>query len=292
MEINMSRIAVITDSNSGINFEDAKELGIKVLPMPFLIDGKTYFEEISLSQEEFFEKLENDVDISTSQPSPESVMKIWDEALEEADEVVYIPMSSGLSSSCHTALMLADDYDGKVQVVDNQRISVTQRQSVLDAMELAKRGLTAVQIKEKLEKVKFESSIYIMLDTLKYLKKGGRITPAAAAFGSALRLKPGLTIQGEKLDAYTIAKTKKQGVKKMLAAIEDDINKRFGGTDHMENIHMEIAHTKNPEAAEDLKQQIIEKFGVTEVDLYPLSLSIACHIGPGSIAVACSKVID
>lgn len=288
----MSRIAVITDSNSGINFEDAKELGIKVLPMPFLIDGKTYFEEISLSQEEFFEKLENDVDISTSQPSPESVMKIWDEALEEADEVVYIPMSSGLSSSCHTALMLADDYDGKVQVVDNQRISVTQRQSVLDAMELAKRGLTAVQIKEKLEKVKFESSIYIMLDTLKYLKKGGRITPAAAAFGSALRLKPILTIQGEKLDAYAIAKTKKQGVKKMLAAIEDDINKRFGGTDHMENIHMEIAHTKNPEAAEDLKQQIIEKFGVTEVDLYPLSLSIACHIGPGSIAVACSKVID
>lgn len=288
----MSRIAVITDSNSGINFEDAKELGIKVLPMPFLIDGKTYFEEISLSQEEFFEKLENDVDISTSQPSPESVMKIWDEALEEADEVVYIPMSSGLSSSCHTALMLADDYGGKVQVVDNQRISVTQRQSVLDAMELAKRGLTAVQIKEKLEKVKFESSIYIMLDTLKYLKKGGRITPAAAAFGSALRLKPVLTIQGEKLDAYTIAKTKKQGVKKMLAAIEDDINKRFGGTDHMENIHMEIAHTKNPEAAEDLKQQIIEKFGVTEVDLYPLSLSIACHIGPGSIAVACSKVID
>ena len=288
----MSRIAVITDSNSGINFEDAKELGIKVLPMPFLIDGKTYFEEISLSQEEFFEKLENDVDISTSQPSPESVMKIWDEALEEADEVVYIPMSSGLSSSCHTALMLADDYDGKVQVVDNQRISVTQRQSVLDAMELAKRGLTAVQIKEKLEKVKFESSIYIMLDTLKYLKKGGRITPAAAAFGSALRLKPVLTIQGEKLDAYTIAKTKKQGVKKMLAAIEDDINKRFGGTDHMENIHMEIAHTKNPEAAEDLKQQIIEKFGVTEVDLYPLSLSIACHIGPGSIAVACSKVSD
>ena len=288
----MSRIAVITDSNSGINFEDAKELGIKVLPMPFLIDGKTYFEEISLSQEEFFEKLENDVDISTSQPSPESVMKIWDEALEEADEVVYIPMSSGLSSSCHTALMLADDYDGKVQVVDNQRISVTQRQSVLDAMELAKRGLTAVQIKEKLEKVKFESSIYIMLDTLKYLKKGGRITPAAAAFGSALRLKPVLTIQGEKLDAYTIAKTKKQGVKKMLAAIEDDINKRFGGTDHMENIHMEIAHNKNPEAAEDLKQKIIEKFGVTEVDLYPLSLSIACHIGPGSIAVACSKVID
>lgn len=287
----MSKIAIITDSNSGINFEAGKEIGVRVLPMPFLIDGKTYYEEISLSQTEFFEKLESDVDISTSQPSPESVMKIWDEALEEADEVVYIPMSSGLSSSCHTALMLADDYEGKVQVVDNQRISVTQRQSVLDALELAKRGLTAAQIKEKLERVKFESSIYIMLDTLKYLKKGGRITPAAAAIGSALRLKPVLTIQGEKLDAFAIAKTKKQGVKKMLSAIEDDINSRFGGVDHMENIHMEIAHTKNPEAAEELRQQIIEKFGVKQVDLYPLSLSIACHIGPGSLAVACSKVI-
>lgn len=288
----MSKVAIITDSNSGINFEEAKELGIRVIPMPFLIDGKTYFEEISLSQEEFFRKLESDVDISTSQPSPEDVMKMWDEALEDADEVVYIPMSSGLSSSCHTAVMLSDDYDGKVQVVDNQRISVTQRQSVLDAIELAGRGLTAAMIKEELERVKFESSIYIMLDTLKYLKKGGRITPAAAALGSALRLKPVLTIQGEKLDAFTIAKTKKQGVKKMLSAIEDDINKRFGGTDHMENIHMEIAHTKNPEAAEELKQQVIEKFGVEQVDVYPLSLSIACHIGAGSIAVACSKVID
>ncbi len=287
----MSKIAIITDSNSGINFEEGKEIGVRVLPMPFLIDGRTYYEEISLSQSEFFEKLESDVDISTSQPSPESVMKIWDEALEEADEVVYIPMSSGLSSSCHTALMLADDYDGRVQVVDNQRISVTQRQSVLDALELSKRGLTAAQIKEELERVKFESSIYIMLDTLKYLKKGGRITPAAAALGSALRLKPVLTIQGEKLDAFAIAKTKKQGVKKMLSAIEDDINSRFGGVDHMENIHMEIAHTKNPEAAEELRQQIIEKFGVKQVDLYPLSLSIACHIGPGSLAVACSKII-
>lgn len=287
----MSKIAIITDSNSGINFEAGKEIGVRVLPMPFLIDGKTYYEEISLSQTEFFEKLESDVDISTSQPSPESVMKIWDDALEEADEVVYIPMSSGLSSSCHTALMLADDYEGKVQVVDNQRISVTQRQSVLDALELAKRGLTAAQIKEELERAKFESSIYIMLDTLKYLKKGGRIIPAAAALGSALRLKPVLTIQGEKLDAFAIAKTKKQGVKKMLSAIEDDINSRFGGVDHMENIHMEIAHTKNPEAAEELRQQIIEKFGVKQVDLYPLSLSIACHIGPGSLAVACSKVI-
>ena len=256
------------------------------------INDELYFEDITLTQEEFYQKLDEDADIKTSQPAPGDVLDLWEKLLEDHDEIVHIAMSSGLSSSCATAAMLADDYDGKVQVVDNQRISVTQRQSVLDAKMLVEQGKTAAEIKEILEKNKFESSIYIMVDTLEYLKKGGRITPAAAALGTLLKLKPVLQIQGEKLDAYTIAKTKKQGVKKMLAAIEDDINKRFGGTDHMENIHMEIAHTKNPEAAEDLKQQIIEKFGVTEVDLYPLSLSIACHIGPGSIAVACSKVID
>ena len=208
----MSKIAVITDSNSGITFEEAKELGVRVVPMPFLIDGETYFEEISLSQEDFYKHLGDNVDISTSQPSPEDVMKIWDDALEEADSVVYIPMSSGLSGSCQTAVMLSDDYDGRVQVVDNQRISVTQRQSVLDALELVNAGWEASDIKEYLEKVKLESSIYIMLDTLKYLRKGGRITPAAAALGSALRLKPVLQIQGDKLDAFTIARTKKQGV--------------------------------------------------------------------------------
>ena len=169
----MKKTGIMTDSHSGILENEASKLGIAVLPMPFYIDEKLYREGVDISREEFYEMLRKGADVATSQPSPESVMKIWDEALEEADEVVYIPMSSGLSSSCHTALMLADDYDGKVQVVDNQRISVTQRQSVLDAMELAKRGLTAVQIKEKLEKVKFESSIYIMLDTLKYLKNGG-----------------------------------------------------------------------------------------------------------------------
>lgn len=185
--------------------------------------------------------------------------------------------------------MLADDYEGKVQVVDNQRISVTQRRSVLDAIELAKEGKTAVQIKEILEANKFESSIYIMLDTLKYLKKGGRITPAAAALGSALRLKPVLQIQGEKLDAFSIARTKKQGVSKMLAAIEEDIKTRFGGLDNMENIHMEVAHTVNEEAALELVEMIKERFGVETVDMYPLSLSISCHIGAGSLAVACSK---
>lgn len=285
----MNKIAIMTDSNSGITQKEAEVLRIRVLPMPFLIDGETFFEEISLTQEQFYERLAQDVDISTSQPSPEDVTKAWEELLEENESIVYIPMSSGLSGSCQTAIMLADDYEGKVQVVDNQRISVTQRQSVLDAMELAKEGKTAVQIKEILEANKFESSIYIMLDTLKYLKKGGRITPAAAALGSALRLKPVLQIQGEKLDAFSIARTKKQGVSKMLAAIEEDIKTRFGGLDNMENIHMEVAHTVNEEAALELVEMIKERFGVETVDMYPLSLSISCHIGAGSLAVACSK---
>lgn len=286
----MSAIKIITDSNSGITIKEAKELGIGLVPMPFLIEGELFFEELSLTQEEFYQKLESDVDISTSQPSPDSIMDIWDKALEEAEQVVYIPMSSGLSGSCGTAMMLAEDYNGKVQVVDNQRVSVTQRQSVLDAMELAERGMSALEIKEYLEKVKFDSSIYIMLDTLKYLKKGGRITPAAAALGSALKLKPVLQIQGEKLDAFSIARTKKQGINKMLSAIEADINNRFGG--NVNNIHFEVAHSNNEEAALEFVGVIKEKFGVDKVDMAPLSLSVSCHIGAGSLAIACSKAID
>ena len=284
----MDKVAIVTDSNSGITLSEAEKLGIRVVPMPFLIDGNTYYEEISLSQEDFFKMLGEDVDISTSQPEPGSVTDIWEEELKHAEEVVYIPMSSGLSSSCHTAIMLSEDFDGKVQVVDNQRISVTQRQSVLDAIELAGRGMGAAEIKEYLEEVKMESSIYIMLDTLKYLKKGGRITPAAAALGSALRLKPVLQIQGEKLDAFTIARTKKQGVSKMLSAMESDINNRFGG---VSNVHLEVAHTQNEEAALGFKETIKEKFGASAVDLSPLSLSVSCHIGAGALAIACSKVI-
>ena len=287
----MGNIAIITDSNSGITQSEAKELGIRVVPMPFLIDEEIYFEEISLSQEEFYKRLDDNVDISTSQPSPESVMKIWDEALQEADEVVYIPMSSGLSGTCATSIMLAKDYDGRVQVADNQRISVTQRQSVLDAIKLAKKGMDALSIRKYLEDVKMESSIYIMLDTLKYLKKGGRITPAAAAIGSALKLKPVLQIQGEKLDAFSIARTKKQGETKMLAAMESDIEKRFGGIKNISNIHLEVAHTQNEEAAERFAGAIKEKFGIDEVYIAPLSLSISCHIGAGALAIACSKAV-
>ncbi len=287
----MDKISIMTDSNSGITQKEAEALGIRVLPMPFLIDGETYFEDINFTQEEFYGRLSQDVDISTSQPAPEAVMDAWDELLQESEGVVYIPMSSGLSGSCQTAKMLAEDYGGKVQVVDNQRISVTQRQSVLDAMALVGRGMTAEGIKEYLERVKFESSIYIMLDTLKYLRKGGRITPAAAALGQALRLKPVLQIQGDKLDAFSIARTKKQGISKMVSAMEHDIASRFGGMENIGNIHLEVAHTNNEEAAVKFAAEIKEKFGVDEVVVAPLSLSVSCHIGAGSLAIACSVAV-
>lgn len=287
----MGTIAIMTDSNSGITQKEAERLGVSVLPMPFFIDGSTYYEEIDFSQEEFYRRLTENTDISTSQPTPENVTKTWDELLLHADSVVYIPMSSGLSGSCQTASLLAKDYGGKVQVVNNQRISVTQRQSVLDALELSERGKSAEEIKAYLEKVKFESSIYIMLDTLKYLKKGGRITPAAAALGSALRLKPVLQIQGEKLDKYLVARTVKQGAAKMIAAMQADVETRFGGMEMINKIHFAVAHTQNEEAAEAFAGKIRESLGVSEVVVNPLSLSISCHIGPGSLAIACSKAV-
>ncbi len=286
------KVAIITDSNSGITQAQAKELGIYVLPMPFMIDGKEYFEDINLTQKEFYEKLKDGSDISTSQPSPESVMSLWDQVLKEYDQIVHIPMSSGLSSSYQTANMLAEDYEGKVEVVNNQRISVTQRQSALDAKELEERGLDARKIKEKLEEMKFESSIYITVDTLKYLKKGGRITPAAAALGTLLRIKPVLQIQGEKLDAFAKARTMKQAKSIMITAMTRDFEERFGDASGS-NIHLEIAHTENEEAALELEKSLRELFPqVRDIVMAPLSLSISCHIGPGSLAIACSKVLD
>ncbi len=284
------KVAVITDSNSGITQAQAKELGIQVLPMPFMIGEETYFEDITLTQEEFYEKLEGGADMVTSQPSPESVLALWKETLKEYDEIVHIPMSSGLSGSCQSALMLAEDFDGKVQVVNNQRISVTQRQSVLDALMLVGRGMNAPEIKEFLEKDKFNSSIYIMLDTLYYLKKGGRITPAAAAIGTILRLKPVLQIQGERLDAFAKARTAGQGKSVMINAIRNDMENRFGGVS-ADNIWLEVAYTRDREAAEQFAQELQKEFPGFDMVINPLSLSVACHIGPGSLAVACCKKI-
>ena len=288
----MTKIAVVTDSNSGITQAQAKELGVYVLPMPFIIDEQTFLEDINLTQEEFYEKLQSGANVSTSQPSLDDVMSLWDTLLKEYDEIVHIPMSSGLSGSCQTAMMLAVDYDGKVHVVNNQRISVTQRQSALDALALADKGMNAKEIKEFLEADKFNSSIYIMLDTLHYLKKGGRITPAAAAIGTMLKLKPVLQIQGEKLDAFAKARTVNQGKSVMINAIKNDIINRFGGITEEKGIWLQIAHTHNEEAALALRDDLAEVFPGYDIFIAPLSLSVACHIGPGSLAIACCKKID
>ncbi len=285
----MGKVAIVTDSNSGITQEQAKEYGVNVLPMPFFINGETFFEDIDLSQEEFYEKLEGNADISTSMPAVGSVTELWDKLLEEYDGIVHIPMSSGLSSSCETAIMLAQDYDGKVQVVNNQRISVTQKQSVLDAAELARRGKGAQEIKDYLEQTKFDSSIYIMVDTLAYLKKGGRITPAAAALGTLLKLKPVLQIQGEKLDAFAKARTVKQAKNIMVEAVKNDFEKRFKDAAG-EGMHLYIAYTKDRQTAQEFKVQVQEAFPKAEITMVdPLSLSVACHIGPGALALACAK---
>ena len=286
------KVAIVTDSNSGITQAEAKELGIFVLPMPFMIDGQDYYEDINLTQEQFYEKLRGGAEIHTSQPSPESVMQLWDEVLKDYDEIVHIPMSSGLSGSCQSAVMLAQDYAGKVQVVNNQRISVTQRQSALDAKLLASKGMNALEIKNFLEEDKFNSSIYIMLDTLYYLKKGGRITPAAAALGTLLKLKPVLQIQGEKLDAFAKARTTNQGKSIMINAIKKDIENRFGGMTEDKHIWLQIAHTANEEAARAYRDEILEQFPGYDIHIDPLSLSVACHIGPGALAFACCRKVE
>ena len=282
------KIAVVTDSNSGITQRQAAEYGVHVLPMPFMIDDETFYEDINLDQKGFYEKLEGGADVVTSQPSPDSVLTLREKLLKDYDEIVHIPMSSGLSGSCQSAVMLARDFGGKVQVVNNQRISVTQRQSVLDAKLLAEKGESAARIKEILEQDKFNSSIYIMLDTLYYLKKGGRITPAAAAIGTILKLKPVLQIQGEKLDAFAKARTTNQGKQIMINAIRNDMETRFGGA-RADNIWLQVAYTKDDKAAEQFAEELKERFGEFDMVCNPLSLSVACHIGPGALAVACCK---
>ena len=286
------RTAVVTDSNSGITQSQAKEMGIFVIPMPFMINGETYEEDINLTQGEFYERLKEDAEISTSQPSPETVMTLWDQILKEYDEIIHIPMSSSLSSSCQTALMLSEDYDGRVQVADNRRISITQRQAAKDAFEMASLGMEAKEICRELERTSGETSIYITIDTLKYLKRGGRVTPAAAALGTLLRLKPVLQIQGGKLDAFSKARTMKQAKSTMTAAIAQDLNKRF---DDPEARHswIAVAHTCNEEAAKEFADELREMYPNTgHIVINPLSLSVACHIGPGALAVAVTKCLD
>ena len=287
----MSKVVIVTDSNSGITQTEAKELGVVVLPMPFYINEEMFYEDIDLTQEQFYERLAEGGDIKTSMPLVGDVTDKWDELLKEYDEIVHIPMSSGLSSSCETAYMLSQDYDGKVQVVNNQRISVTMRQSVMDAKAMADAGKSAEEIKEILEEEKFNSSIYIMVDTLEYLKKGGRITPAAAALGTLLKLKPVLQIQGEKLDAFAKARTVKQAKSIMIEAMKADFEKRFDSPDGAK-MNLEMAYTFDKEAAEAFRAEVQEAFPNNEIIMNPLSLSVSCHIGPGALAIACSKKIN
>ncbi|MBQ9022641.1 MAG: DegV family protein [Eubacterium sp.] len=286
----MGKIAFVTDSNSGITQEQGEALGVSVIPMPFYIDDQLYFEGINLSQEEFYHKLEHDAKISTSMPAPGDVIDLWKKLLADHDQIIYIPMSSGLSSSCQTARMLAEDeFAGKVFVVNNQRISVTQRQSILDGMELARRGMDAREIQEYLERTRFDSSIYITVDTLTYLKRGGRITPAAAAIGTLLRIKPVLQIQGEKLDSFAKCRTTKHAQETMLAAVDKDLKERFGLADHPEDAVIAGAYTCGPEEAQKWIDEVKSVYPDHDVHFDPLSLSIACHIGPGSTAVTISR---
>lgn len=285
----MSRVKIITDSNSGITQRQGEEMGIEVVPMPFFINETQYLEDITMTQEDFYRALADDrAEVSTSQPSPETIMEIWTQGLEEYDEIVHIPMSSGISSSCATAMMLAqeEEFEGRVYVVDNQRISVTQRRSVLQAKELADRGFSGKEIFDILTRDKLESSIYIMVDTLKYLKRGGRLTPAVAAIGTVLRIKPVLQIQGDKLDSYAKVKTLKQAKQTMIKAITSDLEHRFADSG---NMYIDIAHTQNQEEAEKFREELNLLFPEHDIHIDPLSLSVSCHIGPGALAVTLSN---
>ena len=288
----MSKIRVVTDSNSGITQAEAKKLGLSVIPMPFLIDGEEYYEDINLTQQEFYEHLRGNATVSTSQPSVTAVTELWDELLKEYDEIVHIPMSSGLSETCHTAQNLAKDYGGRVQVVDNQRISVTLKQSAIDAMKLAEKGCSAAEIKGYLEQTAHDSSIYISLDTLKYLKKGGRLTPAAALVGSILRIKPVLQIQGEKLDAYKKVLSFKQAKQEMIGAVKHDLETRFAPLRAAGEMTLSIAHTDSAAEAELFKKELETVFpDLSVVYVDPLSLSVSCHIGPGALAVTATRAL-
>ena len=286
----MKKVAIVTDSNSGITQKEA--MGLKdvfVLPMPFTIDGEEYYEDINLTQEEFYQKLQTNAEISTSQPSIGELCEFWEKILQDYDEIVHIPMSSSLSKSCETALVFAENYDNKIQVVDNQRISVTQRQAVMDALNLAKEGKSAKEIKDFLIQTKRISSIYIMVSNLKYLKKGGRITSTAAAIGTLLRIKPVLQIQGGKLDSFAKVMNEKVGKEKMIAAMKKDFEERFKEYVECGQMVLNIAHTNCPEKAEEFAKQVRKEFPKVPVRFVnPLSLSVACHIGDGSLALACA----
>ena len=287
------KTAVMTDSNSGITPEEGKKIGIYSLPMPVIIEGDVFYEGKNITQEEYYGAMTSGKNVTTSQPSPGDVMDMWDGILKEGyEQVVYIPMSSGLSASCHAAIQLSEEYDGKVQVVDDHRISVTMRESVLEAKWMANQGMTAEEIKKKLEENAYNSSIYIAVDTLEYLKKGGRVTVAGVAIGAVLNIKPVLTIQGEKLDAFTKVRGMKKAELKMLEAIEEDLNTRFADVDRKQ-LRLGAAGTfQKQEDADQWYKMVKDTFENEIDDIYydSLSFSIGCHVGPNAIGIGISVV--
>lgn len=288
------KIAIMTDQNSGFSKSQVEDLGIFQLNMPVIIDGKDYFEDVNLTHEQFYEAMLAGKEITTSQPSPGDVMDMWDSILDGGfDEIVYIPMSSGLSTSCHNAIGFMDDYDGKVQVVDNHRISVTLQQSVLDAINLAKAGLNALEIKNRLEEEAYSSSIYIAVDTLEFLVKSGRVTASAAALGTMLNIKPVLTIQGDKLDAYAKVRGVKKAEAKVIEAIREDLNKRFNNVAKDRLILQVAGSFIEKEEADKWLEIVRSEFGeFANVNYSQLSLSIGSHVGPNSFAIAISVATD
>ncbi len=279
-------IIIMTDSNSGILQSEAKELGIFVVPMPFTINDEEYLEEISISQDKFYEFLAENADVSTSQPSQIYLEETWTNLLKDYEEVVYIPMSSGLSATCENAKNYAKSFDGKVFVVDNKRISATMKSSVFEAIALAKQGKTGAQIKAYLERTWNLFSVYIMVGTLKYLKKGGRISPAAAAIGSALKLKPILETTGDKFEKVGMVLSVAQAKKKMIAKIKADIEGKLKAQYEEGTLTSSVVHTENLAEAEKFQAELKAEFPnlkFTQIEI--LSLSVSCHIGPGSLAV-------
>ena len=289
----MSKTAIATDSNSGITQSKAKRKGVYVLPMSFQVNDKQYYEGIDLSQKDFYKLIaDSKTVVSTTQPSPTELTDFWRKILKDHDEIVYIPMSSGLSSSCTTASFLAKDFGGRVHVVNNQRISVTQYQSVMDALNMAESGVSGKKIKQYLEAEKLESSIYIMVNTLKYLKKGGRITTAGALIANVMNLKPVLQIQGDKLDAYSRCRGIKAAKESMLDAMHKDFEGRF--KKYVDNGEMSLMYSYSDMPNDEVdrwRKEIEASFPGFKVKGEPLSLSVGCHIGPGSLAIACSKKI-
>lgn len=289
----MRKIAVVVDSNSGVTKKDLQTLqDVFVVPMPFMINDEEYFEEINLTQNDFYKLLGEDAQISTSQPAIGEVVELWKDLLKKYKQVVHIPMSSALSQTYATAQNFAKDFEGKVFVVDNKRISVTLKQSMEDALKLIDQGFDGEQIKKYLEETALHSSIYIMVSTLKYLKRGGRITPAAAAIGTLLKIKPVLQIQGGKLDSFAKVMNERAGRQKMIDAVKKDISTRFKHLYENGELELAVAYTNCEEKAADFVKQIKKEFpDIPFAYADPLSLSIACHIGPGALAVGVTRII-